>query len=191
MIARLRGTVISRTTGEVVVDCAGVGYSASVSDQTLAAVPPEGGEVTLVTRLVVRDDSMSIYGFATDDERELFAMLLGVPSVGPKLALAVVGSAPTANLLKSIAAGDAARLQSIPGVGKRTAERICLDLKEQAGALGVAAVDDLDADARGEARSALLALGMGEREVEELLDRVGDGTAEEMIQRALRESKKP
>lgn len=188
MIARLSGAVASRTPGEVVIDCGGVGYLVFVSEQTEAALPSEGGQVVLHTRLVVRDDGMSIYGFSDPGERDLFLLLLGVPSVGPKLALAVTGSAPVPSLLSSIAEGDSARLQSVPGVGKRTAERICLDLQDSAA--GLAPATGVGGEVRAEARAGLLALGMGEREVEDLLDAVGGGTAEEMIQNALRETKK-
>jgi len=192
VIARVEGTVVGRSPGEVVIDCGGVGYLVNVSDQTEGSLPPEGRSAALLVRLIVRDDSMTLYGFGESLERDLFLSLLGVASVGPKLALAVVGSAPPETLAASIAAGDSARLQSVPGVGKRTAERICLELKEQmvgfAGARGGVVADT---SVRGQAREALLGLGMGDREVEELLDAVEGETPEELIQAALREAKRP
>ena len=188
MIALIRGVVAARQGGSVVVDCAGVGYLVSVSEQSLVDVPGVGADVSLHTHMVVRDDAMQLYGFSTVEERELFLLLVTVPSVGPKLALAVTGSAPTDALGSAIASGDAQRLQSIPGIGKRTAERICLDLKDSLGAFaGIASAST--GSIRSDARDALLGLGMAEREVEQLLDEVEGSTAEEIIQAALRVSK--
>lgn len=188
MIALIRGAVASRSGSTVVIDCGGVGYLVNVSEQSMASVPHVGSEVELHTHMVVRDDAMQLYGFATIEERELFLLLTTVPSVGPKLALSVTGSAATDVLGAAIAAGDAQRLQSIPGIGKRTAERICLDLKDSLGAFsGVAAAST--GTVRSDARDALLGLGMAEREVEQLLDEVEGTTAEELIQAALRVSK--
>jgi len=130
MIALLSGTLVNVADASVVIDCGGVGYQVGVSAQTVAALPAVGDSMLIHTHLVVRDDSMALFGFATVAERELFLALTTVPSVGPKLALAVVGSAPVDVLSAAIGSGDAARLQSVPGVGKRTAERICLDLKD-------------------------------------------------------------
>lgn len=189
MIALLNGVVARRDASSVILDCGGVGYLVWASAQTMSQVPPEGSNCMLHTHLVVRDDSMTVFGFATVEERELFLLLTGVPSVGPKLALAVVGSAGVDVLIASIADGDAPRLQSVPGVGKRTAERICLDLKDTLGAFGTRGSTG-GASPRGEARDALLALGMAEREIEDLLDLAEGDTAEAMIQSALRLAKK-
>jgi Holliday junction DNA helicase RuvA len=189
MIALVSGTVAAVTESQVVVDCGGVGYLLHVSDQTLHGIPPQGSEVRLHTHLVVRDDSMSLFGFESLEERDLFLALTGVPSVGPKLAMAVVGSAPPSALAASIASGDAARLQSVPGVGKRTAERICLDLRDSLAAAGVGVPEAGPGSDRAVARDALLGLGMAEREVESLLDQADGDTAEELIQGALKLSK--
>ena len=124
MIALISGNVVVRGADHVVVDCGGVGYRLAVSSETLAQVPALGQAVTLHTQLIVRDDGLYLYGFAEPDERELFTLLLGVPSVGPKLALDVLGSAPVGELVATIASGDAARFTAVKGVGKRTAERI-------------------------------------------------------------------
>ena len=99
----------------MVVDCGGVGYRLAVSAETLRHVPPSGNEVTLHTHLVVRDDALALYGFASEEERDLFLMLLGVQSVGPKVALAVLSGGPPRELLAAVAAGDAARFQAVPG----------------------------------------------------------------------------
>ena len=185
MIARVRGVVAVAAPDHVVVDCGGVGYLLAVSSQTAAAIPAVGQEVALHSHLAVRDDSMNLYGFATEDERSLFLLLLGVSSVGPKLALAVVGSAEPGPLRQAIASGDAARLQSIPGVGKRTAERICVDLRDAVGLVEPGTVS-LDDSPRSLAREGLIALGIDERSVDGLLDRAQGDTAEDLIQSALR-----
>ena len=120
-----------RRTDHVVVDCGGVGYRLAVSSETLRHVPAVGNEVVLHAHLVVRDDALALYGFASEEERELFLMLLGVQSVGPKVALAVLSGGPPRELLAALAAGDTARFQAVPGIGKRTAERIVVELREK------------------------------------------------------------
>src|SRR5581483_5782685 len=134
VIALVSGTVAVRRGDHVVVDCGGVGYRLSVSAETLRHVPAVGKHVLLHTHMVVRDDALLLYGFATEEERELFLMLIAVQSVGPKVALAVLSGGPPRELLKAVAAGDTARLQAAPGVGKRTAERIIAELREKVGA---------------------------------------------------------
>src|ERR671924_57751 len=134
MIALVSGKVVVRRPDHVVIDCAGVGYRLSVSAETLRHVPAAGREVMLHAHLVVRDDALQLYGFATEEERELFLMLISVQSVGPKVALAVLSGGPPRELLAALAAGDSARLQAVPGIGKRTAERILVELREKVGA---------------------------------------------------------
>ena len=134
MIALVSGSVAVRRADHVVIDCGGVGYKLAVSAETLRHVPAVGRQVLLHAHLVVRDDALALYGFATEEERELFLMLLNVQSVGPKVALAVLSGGPPRELLAALAAGDAARLQAVPGIGKRTAERIIVELREKVGA---------------------------------------------------------
>ena len=189
MIALLSGTLVALLDGAVVVDCGGVGYQVSISAQSAASLPVPGEPVVIHTHLVVRDDAMALFGFATIAERDLFLALTTVPSVGPKLAMAVAGSAPVDVLSAAIGSGDAARLQSVPGVGKRTAERICLDLKDSFAGFIASTGASAGASSRSDARDALLALGMNEREVELLLDEAAGDTAEELISSALRLSK--
>ena len=189
MIALLSGTLVTVADGSVVIDCGGVGYQVSVSAQTSVSLPPLGEPTLIHTHLVVRDDAMALFGFATVAERELFLALTTVPSVGPKLAMAVVGSAPVDVLSAAIGSGDSARLQSVPGVGKRTAERICLDLKDSLAGFVASAEFAGSTSARSDARDALIALGMNEREVESLLDEASGETAEALISSALRLSK--
>jgi Holliday junction DNA helicase RuvA len=192
MIALLSGSVAVRRTDHVVIDCAGVGYRLAVSAETLKHVPAVGRQVLLHTHLVVRDDVLALYGFATEEERDLFLMLLGVQSVGPKVALAVLSGAPPRELLAVLAAGDVARLQSAPGVGKRTAERIVVELREKVGAvipdraISVSRGDD----PRMLARDALLGLGYTVAEADELLDGAAGERAEDLIADALRSARR-
>src|SRR5919202_435776 len=131
MIASVRGPVVVRRSGEVVVEAAGVGYRLAVSAETLREVPAAGEEVELLAHLVLRDDGIHLYGFATETERDLFLMLVGVQGVGPKVALAVLSGGGPRELLSAIAGGDAGRFQAVPGIGKRTAERIIVELREK------------------------------------------------------------
>ena len=187
MIASVRGEVLFRRAGEVVVECGGVGYRLAVSTETLASVP-DGGRVVLHTHLILRDDAMQLFGFATEAERELFLMLIGVQNVGPKVALAVLSGGPSRILLSAIATGDVARFQTVPGIGKRTAERIIVELKEKvAGAAAEQIVVTRAADdPRSLAREALVSLGFGHQEADELVDSAGGETPEQLIASALR-----
>ncbi len=139
MIALLRGEVAVRRTDHVVVLSGSVGYRAAVSAQTLAHVPAIGEQVTLHTHLIVRDDALTLYGFHSEQERDLFLMLLSVQAVGPKVALAVLSAGAPRELIRALAAGDAARFQAVPGIGKRTAERIIVELREKVGVDGIGA----------------------------------------------------
>jgi holliday junction DNA helicase RuvA len=187
MIALVSGAVAVRRGDHVVVDCGGVGYRLSVSAETLRRVPAVGNPVVLHTHMVVRDDALLLYGFATEEERELFLMLLGVQSVGPKVALAVLSGGPPRDLVAALAAGDAARFQAVPGIGKRTAERIIVELREKVGvsepSISVVRVSE---DPRAIAREGLLGLGYTPAEVDSLLDRAAGDGAEELIANALR-----
>jgi Holliday junction DNA helicase RuvA len=147
-----------------------------------------GEQARLVTALVVREDALTLYGFATEDERDLFLMLIGVQNVGPKVALAVLSGGPPRELLSAIASGDSARFQAVPGIGKRTAERIIVELREKvAGAVSdEIVVTRASDDPRTVAREGLLGLGFAPLEVEELLDAAEGETPEELIAEALR-----
>jgi Holliday junction DNA helicase RuvA len=194
VIALLRGEVAVRRSDHVVVLCDAVGYRAAVSAETLRHVPPAGEQVTLHTHLIVRDDALTLYGFHTEQERELFLMLLSVQAVGPKVALAVLSAGHPRDLLAALAAGDAARFQAVPGIGKRTAERIIVELREKvAAAGGEPAPEPAILARRGEAqpprllaREGLLELGYAPAEAEELLRDAGGETPEELIAAALR-----
>jgi holliday junction DNA helicase RuvA len=195
VIALLRGEVAVRRTDHVVVLSGGVGYRAAVSAQTLAHVPAVGEQATLHTHLIVRDDALSLYGFASEQERDLFLMLISVQAVGPKVALAVLSAAPARELIGALAAGDAARFQAVPGIGKRTAERIIVELREKVGVhseAGVVARTPILArrgeaqDPRRLARDGLLELGYAPDEADELLRDLDGDTAEELLGGALR-----
>ena len=188
MIALVSGMVAVRRADHVVIDCGGVGYRLAVSAQTLRQVPAVGRKATLHTHLVVRDDALALFGFASEEERELFLMLLSVQSVGPKVALAVLSGGPPRELLTMLAAGDTARLQSVPGIGKRTAERIVVELRERVGATvpdGAAALTRPD-DPHAIARDGLIGLGYSAAEADELLEGLVSDQPEELISSALR-----
>jgi Holliday junction DNA helicase RuvA len=188
VIGLVRGEVVVRRPDHVVVLAGGVGYRLAVSSETLRHVPAAGQEVTLHAHLIVRDDALNLYGFATEEERDLFLLLLGVQAVGPKVALAVLSGGPPRELLRAIAAGDAARFQAVPGIGKRTAERIIVELREKVGpaaeepAVAAVAADD----PRAVAREGLLGLGYSAAEVDALLAGADGETAEELLASALR-----
>src|SRR6187551_2464427 len=171
MIASVRGAVVSRLPGDVVIEAAGVGYRLSVSSETLSSVPRVGEQATLLTHLVLRDDGMHLYGFSSEEERELFLMLIGVQSVGPKVALAVLSGGKPHELLNAIATGDAARFQAVPGIGKRTADRIIVELREKvAGRVSDDIVITKSDDPRVLARQGLESLGFSTQEADSLLD---------------------
>jgi Holliday junction DNA helicase RuvA len=188
VIALVSGTVAVRRSDHVVIECAGVGYRLSVSSETLRQVPAVGEHVLLHTHMVVRDDALQLYGFASEPERELFLMLLGVQAVGPKVAIAVLSAGPPRELIRAIAGGDAKRFQAVPGIGKRTAERIIVELREKVGAtLPEQAISiTRSSDPRAVAREGLVSLGYTVQEVDELLDGVSGETPEELIAAALR-----
>jgi Holliday junction DNA helicase RuvA len=192
VIALVSGTVAVRRGDHVVVDCQGVGYRLAVSAETLRHVPAVGKPTLLHTHLIVRDDALALFGFATEEERELFLMLLAVQSVGPKVALAVLSGGPPRELLAAIAGGDSARFQAVPGIGKRTAERIIVELREKVGAslpeppIRVMRSDD----PRSIAREGLIGLGYSSQEADELLDGVSGEEPEELIAAALRAARR-
>ena len=189
MIASIRGEVISRFAGEVVIEAAGVGYKLAVSSETLSAVPAAGEQGRLFTHLVMRDDAMNLYGFSTQAERELFLMLIGVQSVGPKVALAVLSGGTPRELLNAIASGDSARFQTVPGIGKRTAERIIVELREKvAGKVSdeIVVRHTPTDDPRTLAREGLLGLGFTPQEADGMLDTVAGDTPEVLISEALK-----
>jgi holliday junction DNA helicase RuvA len=189
MISRLRGRPIGRTPDGLVLDVGGVGYMVAT---TASAFRKADGarEVAIDTYLHVREDALQLYGFGEPAERELFVHLIGVSGIGPKVALAVVSSGSAGDLRRAIALGDTARFQAIPGIGKKTAERIVLELREKLGNEDVVA-HPAAATAAGSAhvtaRDALVGLGFSLTEAEQALARIDpDLPAEERVREALR-----
>ena len=191
MIAAVRGEVMVRRPDHVVIDAGGVGYRLTVSAETLKAIPATGKEAFLHAELVAREDSLSLFGFASEEERELFGELVSVSGVGPKVAVAALSGGPARELFRAIASGDSKRFQAVPGIGKRTAERIIVELREKvAGALEeevIAAASD-GGDPRSLARDGLVNLGYAPLEAEQLLDGVEGDDAESLIAGALRKA---
>jgi Holliday junction DNA helicase RuvA len=188
LIASLRGQVAVRRADRVVVECDGVGYAAAVSANTLRSVPAVGRETLLHTHLVLRDDGIHLYGFASEEERELFLMLIGVQGVGPKVALAVLSGGTPRELLNAIASGDSARFQAVPGIGRRTAERVIVELREKVA--GEGGVDEIVItradDPRTLAREGLLGLGFAPQEADRLLEGASGNAPEDLIAEALK-----
>ncbi len=187
MIARLRGRPAGRTAEGLVLDVNGVGYLVAATPSVLRRAGA-GSELTVETYLHVREDALQLYGFADAGERELFQHLLTVSGVGPKVALAVVSGSPAPELRRAIAHGDHARFQAIPGIGRKTAERIVLELKEKLGAdtePSLAAVGELPGHLV--ARDALVELGYSVADAELALADIDPALpAEERVRLALR-----
>jgi Holliday junction DNA helicase RuvA len=193
VIALVAGEVAVRRADHVVIACGGVGYRLNVSAETLRHVPRVGEPASLHAHLIVRDDALLLYGFATEEERDLFLLLIGVQSVGPKMALAVLSGGPPRELLGAVAAGDTARLQAVPGIGKRTAERIVVELREKVGVPDAAdpiVITRGEEDPRTLAREGLLGLGYTPVEADSLLRDAAGDTPEALIAAALREARR-
>jgi Holliday junction DNA helicase RuvA len=192
MIERLRGEVLAKGPEGVVVSAGGVGFLLDVSSVTLRDVPALGEQGSLFTHLHVREDAMQLFGFSTEEERELFRMFLSVSKIGPKLALAALSARRPPELKKALAAGDVDLFASVPGIGRKTAERIILELREKMGDAALAgrgmSADGLDETADGVmvARSALVELGYTVLEADRLLNSLDpDLPVEELVRRAL------
>ncbi len=191
MIYRLRGQLVEKDAEGVVVDCGGVGYFAAASQGTIRALPPVGEECVLHTRMVVREDAMFLFGFASRDERAVFDALVAVSKIGPKLALAVLSHMPPAEVAEAVARGDIVKFASVPGLGRKTAERVVLELRGKNLAVFAPEVADSAGGGGGgpylEARDALAALGYSLDEAERALrDVPPQDTAEKYIKEALR-----
>jgi holliday junction DNA helicase RuvA len=183
VIARLRGTVAARTASGVVLDVGGVGYLVAATPRVSARV---GEEATVETYLHVREDALQLYGFATADERELFELLLGVSGVGPKVALAIVSGSTPIELRRAIAREDTARFEAIPGIGRKTAQRVVLELREK---MAVISADAELASGPVLARDALVELGWSLIDAERALAGVdGSLSIEEQVRVALRKA---
>ena len=194
MIGWLRGDLVARTTeGEVIVDVAGVGYRVTVAPALSAAVGDVGAPVELHVHTHVRDDAIVLYGFATTDERRCFEALLGAHGVGPALALSILSALRPPDLVRAVLEEDLGPLCTVPGVGRKTAARLVLDLRsrlELPAFTGdtVPGGEGAPSEARGEVRAALAELGYGPDEIRRALEAGQDkGTVEELLRQALRE----
>ncbi|MBU3678118.1 MAG: Holliday junction branch migration protein RuvA [Candidatus Kapabacteria bacterium] len=162
MIAQLTGLVAHKDAMDVVIDCQGVGYAVSVSLTTADIVPNVGDRVTLYTILAVREDAMQLFGFASTAERAMFTLLTSIQGIGGKTALGILSTASIADLRKAVATGNVAALQRLPGIGKKTAERLVVELREKVIAIvpeGAPTADIPSTRATEDAISALMALG--------------------------------
>jgi Holliday junction DNA helicase RuvA len=193
MIYRLRGILVEKDTEGVVIDVGGVGYRSSASLATLRALPSLGEECVMHTRLVVREDAMFLFGFAEREERAAFDVLTAVTKVGPKLALSVLSSMSPQEISEAVARGDVLKLSSVPGLGKKTAERLVLELRGKS--LAAFGPEPVVAGGGGgggggpymEARDALTALGYSLEEAEKALKDVPpQDSVEKYIKEALR-----
>jgi Holliday junction DNA helicase RuvA len=191
LIGHLRGRLVRKAPPALIIDVNGVGYELDAPMSTFYRLPGLGTEVELHTHLVVRDDAHLLYGFATEDERRLFRDLLRVTGIGPKIGLALLSGIDVDTFMRCVEAEDTAALTRIPGIGRKTAERLLIEMRDRIRALGqlpsAAPKSDTPAGARAEAYAALVALGYRPVEVNRLLQGVehdGAGT-EELIRRAL------
>ena len=192
MIYRLRGTLVEKDTEGVVIDTGGGGYRSSASLATLQALPSLGEECVIHTRMVVREDAMLLFGFATKEERTTFDALIGVSKVGPKLALAVLSAMSPAEIAEAVARGDVMKFASVPGLGRKSADRLVLELK---GKDIAAFTPEVSVSGNGgggggpymEAREALTGLGYSLEEAEKALNNIPpQDTVEKYIKEALR-----
>ncbi|NKF24178.1 Holliday junction branch migration protein RuvA [Solimonas marina] len=194
MIGRISGKLVLKQPPLLLVDVGGVGYEIEAPMSTFYKLPPLGEAVTLQTHLTVREDAHLLFGFATATEKVLFRELIKVSGVGPKLALTVLSGVSVEDFWNTVRAGDVARLTKLPGVGRKTAERLVIEMRDKAGAEGDGGGIKLvaDASALGEAKSALEALGYKPAEIQRFTQAVyKDGmTTEQIIQEALKRAVK-
>ncbi len=164
MIGRLQGTLAEKNPPQVLVDCNGVGYEVDVPMSTFYNLPTLGDKVSLLTHFVVREDAQILYGFATAAEREAFRQLIKISGVGPRTALSVLSGMSVADIAQAVTAQDAGRLVKVPGIGKKTAERLLLELKGKFGADLGAGSASVTSDAQADILQALVALGYSDKE---------------------------
>jgi Holliday junction DNA helicase RuvA len=164
MIGRLQGTLAEKNPPQVLVDCNGVGYEVDVPMSTFYNLPTLGDKVSLLTHFVVREDAQILYGFATAAEREAFRQLIKISGVGPRTALSVFSGMSVADIAQAVTAQDAGRLVKVPGIGKKTAERLLLELKGKFGADIGAGSASVTSDAQADILQALVALGYSDKE---------------------------
>jgi Holliday junction DNA helicase RuvA len=185
MIARLTGRLVEKHPPGIVVDVHGVGYELDVPMSTFYHLPATGQEVTLLTHLVVREDAQLLFGFGSEAERQLFRQLLRISGIGARIALSLLSGLSVAEVQSAVAQQDSARLTRIPGIGKKTAERLLLELKDKLGPVAGAPAQAAAAPAGEDALNALVALGYSDKEARAALARLG---AELPVQDAIRQA---
>ena len=188
MIAHLRGKLIARHPNQVIVDAMGVGYDVTISVPTFSELPPAGGEVSLHIHTHVREDQIALYGFLRPEEKHLFEKLISVSGIGPKLAITILSGMPTNEMTSAIRGNDVARLTKIPGIGRKTAERMVLELRDKlppAGTDQVQVVTSLS-PVQEDVLSALMNLGYQRASAEKALSTVEkNGSFDAMFRAAL------
>jgi Holliday junction DNA helicase RuvA len=188
MIGRIAGTLLEKTPPHVLVDCGGVGYELDVPMSTLYNLPNPGEKVSLFTQLIVREDAHLLYGFGSTQERDAFRQLTKISGVGPRTALSVLSGLSVAELAQAITMQETGRLTKVPGIGKKTAERLLLELKGKLGADMSAVIDvNRPAPAGNDVLNALLALGYSDKEALLAIKQIPAGlSVSEGIRHALR-----
>lgn len=187
MIGRLTGLLVEKRPPTVVLEVQGVGYEVDVPMSTFFHLPATGSTVTLQTHLIVREDAHLLFGFATDQERQAFRQLLKISGVGARTALSVLSGMSVAELQQAVVAHDGARLVKVPGIGKKTAERLLLELRDKLNIGATVVVAGSDAESRSDAQNALLALGYSDKEATHVLGRIAPGIpVQEAIRQALK-----
>ncbi|MBS1169907.1 MAG: ruvA [Burkholderiaceae bacterium] len=176
MIGRISGTLLEKNPPQLLVDCHGVGYEVDVSMSTFYNLPAGGEKVTLFTHMVVREDAQLLYGFGTQEERAAFRQLLKISGVGARIALAILSGLSVPDLAQAVTLQETGRLTKIPGIGKKTAERLLLELKGKFGADLGAVAGGTHTDTNADILNALLALGYSDKEALQALKQVPDGT---------------
>jgi Holliday junction DNA helicase RuvA len=194
MIGSLRGRIAAKHAPHIVLECNGVGYEVETPMSTFLDLPKTGAELFLHTHLLVREDAQILYGFATEDERSLFRTLLKVNRVGAKMALGVLSAMSARDFRRCVEYEDAATLSKVPGIGRKTAERLIMELRDKVDKVGAPALPgqtvSVEASARSEAIDALVALGYKANEVNKLLGKldIEDHSAEDIIRKALKQA---
>lgn len=185
MIGRLRGTLVDKSDGSVLVDVGGVGYLVAVTPRTLTSLPPVGEEAVLHTHLHVREDQLSLFGFEATADKELFALLLGVSGVGPKVGLAILATMTPDQLRMAVVSGDTSALTAVPGIGKRSAEKLMVELRPKM----EASIDTSSGSGpMSDVREALASLGYGPDEIRDTLSAMPhDLPVEDMLKQSLQQ----
>lgn len=189
MIVRLQGTLIQRQPPQLTIDVGGVGYEVEAPLSVFDRLPATGEPVTLLTQMIVREDSQTLYGFAREADRALFRELLKVSGVGPRLALAILSGVSSDDFALMVEAGDAQALTRLPGIGKKTAERLILEMRGKLPESSEGGAGSSRGDAAAEARAALAALGYSAAEALKMVRAVADQDqpAEALIRAALKQ----